>query len=254
MPLDLTDTYFESDLDALLRFQDVLLKAAEGARDDELNHEFEVLRKMILADPTYKQVIPPFVRRHRNLGSLWPAFKSFDPQWEPRRVEVRKQFEPALEVAERAELFVSNDPVPPGYDSTAWTGASKPADRIKAVKTLIPVTLLAIEQLIASLETPNHNGAPPLDGTKEAVEQLRALHSALGALLAAADDGKLFNTVNEGIATEAARYAKRAAKALRDDPIPYAFSAMILAVMSACGVGGSIAGWLAGVAINMKRK
>jgi hypothetical protein len=29
---------------------------------------------------------------------------------------------------------------------------------------------------------------------------------------------------------------------------------MILAVMSACGVGGSIAGWLAGVAINMKRK
>ena len=99
MPLELTDTHFENDLDALLRFQDVLLKAAEGARDDELNHEFEVLRKMMLADPTYKQAIPPFVRRHRDLGSLWPAFKSFSPQWEPRRVEVRK-----LEVASPRHL------------------------------------------------------------------------------------------------------------------------------------------------------
>ena len=254
MPLELIDTKFENDLDALLRFQDVLLKAAEGARDDELNHEFQLLRKMMLADRTYKEAIPPFIRRHRDLGSLWPAFKSFDAQWEPRRVEVRKQFEPALEIAERAELFVTNDPVPPGYDSTAWTGASKPTERIRAVKTLIPVTLLAIEQLLASLEAPNHNGAPPLDGTKEAIEQFRALHTALGALLTAADDGKLFDNVNEGLATEAARYAKRAAKALRDDPIPYAFSAMILAVMSACGLGGNISGWLAGVAINMKRK
>lgn len=254
MPFELTDTPFENDLDALLRLQDILLKAAEGARDDELNHEFEVLRKMMLADPTYKEVIPPFIRRHRDLGSLWPAFKSFSPQWEPRRVEVRKQFEPALEIAERAELFVTNDPAPPGYDSAAWTGASKPADRINAVKTLIPVTLLAIEQLIASLEAPNHNGAPPLDGTEEAIQQLRTLYTVLGALLAAADDGRLFDALNEGLATEAARYAKRAAKALRDDPIPYAFSAMILAVMSACGIGGGIAGWLAGVAINMKRK
>lgn len=254
MPLELNDTRFGSDLDALLHFQDVLLKAVEGARDDELNHEFQVLRKMMLADPTYQQVIPPFVRRHRDLGSLWPAFKSFSPQWEPRRVEVRKQFEQALEIAERAELFVTTDSGPSGYDSTAWNGASTPADRIKAVKTLIPVTLLAIEQLIASLEAPNHNGAPPLDGTKEAIEQLRALHVALGELLAAADDGKMYDVVNNGLATEAARYAKRAAKALRDDPIPYAFSAMILAVMSACGLGGSIAGWLAGVAINMKRK
>lgn len=254
MPLEFADTHFDNDLDALLRFQDVILKAAEGARDDELNHEFQVLRKMMLSDPIYKEAIPPFVRRHRDLGSLWPAFKSFSPQWEPRRVEVRKQFEPALEIAERAELFVINDSVPPGYDSAAWTGASKPADRIKAVKTLIPVTLLAVEQLIASLEAPNHNGAPQLDGTAEAIEQLRALHAVLGALLAAADDGRLFDTLNEGLAMEAARYAKRAAKALRDDPIPYAFSAMILAVMSACGVGSSIAGWLAGVAINMKRK
>jgi hypothetical protein len=208
---------------------------------------------MLLADPTYTDVVPTFVRRHRDLGSLWPAIKSFSPQWEPRRVEVRKQFEPTLELAERAELFGINDTNPQRYDSTAWTGASKPSDRVIAVKTLIPIALHAVDHLISSLEAPRHNGGPPLDGTNDAIENLRLLHRALSELLAAVDDGRLADTVNDGFATEAARYAKRAARALRDDPIPYAFSATILAVMSACGVTG-IGGYLAGVAVNMKRK
>lgn len=253
MPVDLTDTHFENDLDFLLRFQGILLEAVEGARGVELDYEYGELRRMLLADPAYKDVVPAFVRRHRDLGSLWPAMKSFSPQWEPRRVEVRKQFEPALELAERAELFGNADTNPPGYDSTAWTGASKPSDRVTAVKTLIPIALHAVDHLIASLEAPRHNGGPPLDGTQEAVENLRLLHRALGDLLIAADDGKLTDTLQRGLATEAARYAKRAAKALRDDPIPYAFSATILAVMSACGLPG-IGGYLAGVAINIKRK
>jgi hypothetical protein len=253
MPLDRTDTHFENDLDTLLRLQNILLEAVEGARGPELDHEYGELRRMLLADPAYKDVIPSFVRRHRDLGSLWPAMKSFAPQWEPRRVEVRKQFEATLEIAERAELFGNVDTNPPGYDSSAWTGATKPSDRAMAVKTLMPVALHAVDHLITSLEAPRHNGGPPLDEVQEAVENLRLLHRALSELLAAADDGKLTDTVNDGLATEAARYAKRAAKALRDDPIPYAFSATILAVMSACGFPG-IGGYLGGVAINMKRK
>jgi hypothetical protein len=253
MPLDRAGTHFANDLDALLRLQSILLEAVEGARGPELDHEYSEVRRMLLADSTYEDVVPTFVRRHRDLGSLWPAMKSFSPQWEPRRIEVRKQFEPILELAERAELFGNADIIPPGYDSSAWTGASKPSDRVMAVKTLIPIALHAVDQLIASLEAPRHNGGPPLDGAQEAVENLRQLHRALGNLLAAADDGTLEDTVKGGLATEAARYAKRAAKALRDDPIPYAFSATILAVMSACGLPG-IGGYLAGVALNMKRK
>lgn len=253
MPLDLNDTYFETDLDAVLRFQDLLLQAVEGARDAELDHEFGVLRKMFLADPTYKDAIPTFVRRHRNLGSLWPALKSFSPQWEPRRVEVRRQFEPALEIAERAELFGVADPQPPGYNSAAWTGATTPSERMVAVKTLIPIALNAVDHLIALLEAPGHNGGPPLDGTTEAIENLRALHGALGQLLIAAEEGNLIDVAHSGFSAEAARYGKRAAKALRDDPIPYAFSGAILGIMAACGLPG-IGGWLAGVAINMKKR
>ena len=253
MPIDRTGTDFESDLEVLLGLQSILLRAVEGARDAELDAEYGKLRLLLLADETYKEVVPTFIRRYRDLNSLWPALKSFAPQWEPRRIEVRKQFEQAFAVAEHVELFGNKISNSPEYDSAAWTGASKPADRLNAVKTLIPIALHAVDHLIASLETPRHNGGPPLDSTVKAVENLRLLHEALGELLSAADNGKLSDAVNDGFAAEAARYAKRAAQALRDDPLPYAFSGTLLALLTACGFPG-IGGYLAGVAVNMKQK
>ena len=252
MPLPLDDTQFDNDLDAILRLQDVLLAAAEGVRTDELNSEYKELRQILLSDPAYGEVIPRFVKRHRDLGAMWPTLKSFSPQWEPRRVEVRRQFEPTLTTAERLQFFENTELTLPGYDSSAWTGASKPTDRVLAVRTLMPIAQHAVERLISVLEMPRHNGGPPLEGTEDALESLRALHRAIGNLLDAASRGNLADSYNEGFASEAALYAKRAAKALRDDPIPYAFSATILAVLSACGLPG-IAGFLSGVAINMKR-
>lgn len=253
MPLIVDDTLFENDLEVLLRLQAILLEAAEGARGAELDHEYKELRRIFLEDATYSDSIPTFVRRNRDLGSLWPALKSFSPQWEPRRVEVRRQFEGALAKAERIEFFGKPGDTVPGYDSSAWTGAIKGTDRIKAVKTLIPIAQNAVEHLIASLEAPRHNGGPPLDEIHTAIECLRQLHRTLGEMLIAADDGSLSNAFNGGLPTEAARYAKRAARALRDDPVPYAVSAMVLGIMTACGVPG-IGGYLAGVAISMKKK
>ena len=57
---------------------------------------------------------------------------------------------------------------------------------------------------------------------------------------------------NEGLATETARYAKRAARALRDDPVPYTIAASVLALLTACGLPG-IGGFLSSVAIQMKK-
>lgn len=253
MPLALNDTQFDNDLDALLRLQAILLQATEGGRGAELDHEYQELRRLLLGDHTYSDVIPTFVRRHRDLGSLWPTLKSFSPQWEPRRVEVRNQFEGALATAERIEFFGKPGDAPAGYDSSAWTGAIKGADRVKAVKTLLPIARNAVEHLIATLEAPRHNGGPPLDEAVAAIEALRQLHRTLGEMLVAADEGKLTDAYNGGLPTEAARYAKRAARALRDDPMPYAVSATILAIMTACGMPG-IGGYLTGVALSMKKK
>lgn len=248
---------FASDLDFLLHFQNVLLRAVEGARDDAIDEEYRNMRSALLADARYEELIPKFVQHHRDLGSLWPALKSFSGQWEPRRVEVRRQFEPAIAEADRVDPIM---PVPsfyfsadPPYDSSAWTGATKPAARLAAVKTLLPVARAAVQRLIESLDAPGHNGGPPMDGTVEAIESLRSLHVLLGEIIQAADDGKLDQVYNEGLVLEACRYAKRAAKQLRDDPMPYAMSALLLSVLSACGFPG-VGGFLSGVAANMVRK
>lgn len=252
--------HFEHDLEAVLRLQDILLQAAEGEREGPIDGEYRSLRKAVLEDDTYSDVVPKFVRRHRDLKSMWPAFKSFSPQWEPRRQEVREQFEPLLEKAERANFFNNLGDAQAGerlaenprYDASAWTGAKKPAERLVAVKTLLPVARAAVEQLIAALDTPNHNGAPRLDEVEDAIVQLRGLHVALGEVLEAAEEGRLTETFNGGIPTEAARYAKRAARALKNDPIPYALSGTVLAILTACGFPG-IGGFLSGVALSIRK-
>lgn len=86
MPLSIEIGEFEAhdnDLDAILRLQAILLQAAEGVRDPELDREYKTLRRALLGDLTYEGLIPTFVRRHRDLGSMWAALKSFNPQWEP---------------------------------------------------------------------------------------------------------------------------------------------------------------------------
>lgn len=249
MPFDLSayQGRFATDLDFLLAFQDLLLRAAEGARDDQLNAEYRTMRDTLLNSAQYANLAPTFVRHHPNLGSLWPSLKNFSPQWEPRRIEIRRQFEPAIAEADAPYIFGD-----PPYPSSSWTGAIRPIDRIIATKTMLPVAQGAIEQLIAALNSPGHNGGPPLDGVEDAVRDLRALHSALGEVLAAADNGSLDAAYNGGLAREVSQYAKRAARKLRDDPIPYAMSGLILTVLSACGFPG-IGGFLSGVAANMKR-
>ncbi|MGW8135766.1 hypothetical protein [Sphingomonas zeae] len=249
MPLDLSayQGRFASDLDFLLGFQDLLLRAVEGARDDQLNADYRLMRDTVLNSEQYAGLAPAFIRHHADLGSLWPALKSFSPQWEPRRVEVRRQFEPAIAAADTP--YIVGDPP---FPSSSWTGAIRPIDQIVATKTMLPVAQSAIEQLIAALNSPRHNGGPPLDGVEDAIRDLRALHSALGEVLAAADTGGLDIAYNGGLAREVSQYAKRAARKLRDDPIPYAMSGLILTVLSACGFPG-IGGFLSGVAANMKR-
>lgn len=253
MPIDITNSEFETDMDVILHLQGILLKAAEGKRDEAFDQEYQRFRRLLMDDDTYSDVMPSFVKRYRDLGSLWPAIKSFSPQWEPRRVEVRRQFEPALATAEKIVFFGTGGPLPPKYDSSAWTGAVKSSDRVKAVRTLLPVARNAVERLLEILEASGHNGGPMLDETASHIQALRDLHRTLGELLAAADDGKLEEAFNGGLPSEAVRYAKRAARGFRDDPIPYALSGTILAIMTACGLPG-IGGYLTGVALSMKKK
>jgi hypothetical protein len=106
--------------------------------------------------------------------------------------------------------------------------------------------------MIDALSDTGGNGAPPLPEKAEAIENLRLLHRSLGDLLAAADSGHLEDALGQGFAAEAARYAKRAAKALKYDPMPYVASGLLHGVLAACGFP-TIAGFLGGIAMNIRK-
>lgn len=240
---------FESDLDALTAFQNVLLQAAEGARHAELDAEYRELRTYLLRNEEYADLVPRPVRQNRDLAAFWSEFKSFNPQWEPRRQWIREQFGPLFD---RAELLDQAKSEPLSASSQSWTGIASRSERLVAVQTLFPLARAAIESLIDELSKPSSNGGPILDEKQEAIDQLRLLHSALGALLDSIELGRFDDEMGGGLAADAARYAKRAAKALKDDPMPYLAAGLLLGILSACGLEG-IGGYLSGVALTIRK-
>ncbi len=216
--------------------------------DDEA---YAAIRNDLRSNPAYEGLAPEFIEKERDAASLWSFAKSIDPSWEPRRRYLREQFDPLLTYLETGKLRPTRQ-MPGPYDAGAWTGIQNPGQRLRAVQTLIPVAQAAIGALIRQLEAPTHNGGPRLDEVEQALESLRRLHSVLGDLLATAEAGNLNSAEGEGLMVEASRYGRRAAKALKSDPVPYALSAAVLAVLSACGAP-DIAGYLAGIAMAIQK-
>ncbi|MBO9696673.1 MAG: hypothetical protein J7499_10795 [Sphingopyxis sp.] len=214
---------------------------------------YPAMRADLLRNPQYNGLAPTFLKRCRDTSALWSFAKSVDGSWEPRRQFLREQFEPLLDYLEGGAVTGAQQRMPGLYDASAWTGVSEPAQRARAVHALVPLAQAAIEALIAQLEAPGHNGGPPLDEIDAALEHLRKLHTSLGELLLVADEGGLFSSRGEGLMVEAARYGRRAAKALKNDPVPYALSATLLGLLTACGFPG-IGGYLSGIAIALKKR
>lgn len=219
----------------------------ESLADDR----YAEMRADLIGNEAYNGLAPKWIRRNRDLGSLWSFAKSVDGSWEPRRQFLREQFEPLLDFLER-DGAIPAPKMPGPYDSSAWTGVTSTVQQAKAIKTLIPVSIASVETLIAHLEKPSHNGGPPLDEVEHAIVQLRALHGKLGQLLEAAETGRLKETIESGIIAEIARFGRQSARSLRGDPLPYALCGTLLAVFTACGFPG-LGGYLGGVAMAMRK-
>ena len=239
----------DDPVERVLRYQDILIGYFTGKSME--SGAYQAMRHDLMNNPAYAGKAPTFLRRIRDTGALWSFAKSVDPSWEPRRQYLRDQFEPLLDFLE-SEREKPHHPTTGLYDSSAWTGAKSGLDQAKAIRTLLPVAQAAIGALIADLERPSHNGGPPLDEVEEALNLLRQLHAKLGELLAVVEDGKLSSLQGSGLITEAARYAKRAARTLRDDPMPYATAGTVLAIMASCGFPG-IGGYLSAVALMIQK-
>lgn len=230
----------DDDIETLIqRLQSILINAAEGQRSVVDDRQYPELRQKL----SKLGNMPGLVSTHPSVDSFVAFIKGIDGR--RARVErVRQEFGPLFQNPDELD---SND-----VSSEDWTGVSRPAEKVKAVRTLLPLAQAAVEGMIASLSEPGPNGGPLLNEHQEAIENLRGLHRALGELLATAESGHLDDSLGEGLAAEAARYAKRAAKALSRDPMPYLASGLLLGLLSACGLSG-VDGYLSGVALNIRK-
>jgi len=221
------------------RLQSILINAAAGRRNVSDDSQYNTLRRELMR--RHSQV-PSFLRTHPSVDSFTASIKGV-PNKPEREEKVRNDFS-ALMRALKDEV--------PLIDSSTWTGETSPGARLQTVRTLLPLARTAVDSLIATLSEPNANGGPLLDGREEAIEHLRNLHRTLGELLNVVDSGHLDDGLGERLQVEAAGYAKRAARALRDDPAPYLSAALLLGIFYACGIP-DVGGFLGGVALTVKK-
>ena len=76
--------------------------------------------------------------------------------------------------------------VRPHIPASGWTGRLSPEERVQVIKTLAPIAQRELQALIDGVAEQRFNDDP----TQEALEQLKRLHSALGQLIEAANQGK----------------------------------------------------------------
>lgn len=208
-----------------VELQNVLIAACEGKRDDVSNRKYIYLRQWAGDMPLLQQVRPLMVVTNHDLGSFWSYIKSVSDQWEPRRQHVRDEFRTFISTAEGLPATW------PEVAASAWTGIKDPKEQAAAARALLPVAQASIETLIDHLERGRGNGGPPLEEHQEALEALKGLYGALGGLIAAYEQTE---TPAAAIKQEVVDFLGRAAKALKHDPMPFAVSALCMAVPAGC--------------------
>lgn len=220
------------------RVQSIFINAAEGRRSVGDDQQYPNLRRELIRR---RLNTPPLVSTHPSVDSFAAYIRGID---RPERVpKVREEFEAIFLPTEEASA--------PVFDAAEWGAPPSEGSRLRTVKRLLPLAQAAVDSMITTLSEPNPNGGPMLDSKAEAIEHLRELHQTLGELLSTLEDGG-FNEKGQRLLGEAAGYAKRAARSLRDDPMPYLASALLLGIFEACGLPG-IANYLAGMAANIRK-
>lgn len=90
--------FLDTKFDKVSYLVNLLTARATGlAADDE---EFKTLRHDLLSDPALAQMLPQWLRQHRNLDSFWAFIKPKFDTYAERRSYLSEQFTPILDVLE----------------------------------------------------------------------------------------------------------------------------------------------------------
>lgn len=171
-----------SDEEAITRLQSIMIAACEGARDLSVDRDYRSLRQPLVKRADLSDVVPKFIRAHRDLNSFWSYIRSYSDKWKPRRDHVWAEFRPLFDRIEgRTSAPIS---------AASWTGRRTRAQQAKIVLALAPDAMEGVQMLLQEQEQALHNGGPVDPEQEEAIAALKRLHSALGELIQLAETGQ----------------------------------------------------------------
>lgn len=171
-----------TDEEAVTRLQSILIAACEGDQELSRGREYRSIGTALIRRSDLTDVVPAYVRAHRDLRSFWAYIKGVSPQWAPRREHVWSTFKPLFDRVEGRTA--------PPVASQGWTGKRSATQQARIVLSLGYDALLGVEMLLDEQERPLGNGGPVEPERLEAIERLRELHTAIGELIAFADAGR----------------------------------------------------------------
>lgn len=91
----------ESKFDKVAYLQNILTSRATGGGAD--SHEFETLRKELTQDEEIRDLLPRWLRLHRDLDSFWSFIQPKFPTYAERRGFLSQEFTPVLDYLEFGE-------------------------------------------------------------------------------------------------------------------------------------------------------
>jgi hypothetical protein len=244
MTFDAGPHSYEDLLDAVERLQGLLTERGQRQFTSAEQEEYQHVRRALIRDPEVKPRLPRLVTLNSHADGVWSDLRDHSGQWEPRRMFVREQMRDALTYAMEAAARDT------ATQASRWTGIQSQRERLVVARKLLPLAQATVEGLIAELERPQGNGGPPLDERAVALEHLKALHIVLGECIAGLEQER--DKLDQKLLNEAAGYVTRAARSLRDDPMPYLVSTGLAGIFALLGAG-ELGGFLAGMALNVRR-
>jgi len=235
---------YEDALEAVERLQKLMVDRAQGQLMEEQLSEYQHIRRALLRDEEFRSRLPRLVTVNGDLGGVWSDLREASGQWGPRRQFVREQMRSALDYA--MELAAKDAAV----ESSRWTGIQSQRERLIVARKILPLAQASVEGLIAELERPQGNLGPPLEDRQEAIDNLKALHAILGECIAGLEAGR--GSLSDALLKDAAGYIARAARALKNDPMPYLVAGGIAGLLSLVGAG-ELGAFLAGIALIFRK-
>ena len=85
----------ESDVERALRLQNMLVAVATGGSASD--PDYKPIRQHFLNNPTYKELLPSFVRTNRELFQFWQFVKYEFSTYSERRKFIWKEFSPLID-------------------------------------------------------------------------------------------------------------------------------------------------------------